>query len=105
MVFDSYLSVKTSFILLIFVDLSPQSIETDETAKKPDLVKMPISSEEEREAISQLEEAISTENVTAGKQLNSGKSQQICNWTSRWLLHFKCETWSGMELNPLKQWE
>lgn len=77
MVFNSYLSVKTSFILLIFVDLSPQSIETDETAKKPDLVKMPISSEEEREAISQLEEAIATDNVTAGK------SQKICNWTSR----------------------
>uniref|UniRef100_A0A671UIB1 Ubiquitin-like modifier-activating enzyme 6 n=1 Tax=Sparus aurata TaxID=8175 RepID=A0A671UIB1_SPAAU len=35
---------------------------TDETAKKPDLVKMPISSEEEREAISQLEEAIATDN-------------------------------------------
>uniref|UniRef100_A0A671UIE0 E1 ubiquitin-activating enzyme n=1 Tax=Sparus aurata TaxID=8175 RepID=A0A671UIE0_SPAAU len=41
------------------------SIKTDETAKKPDLVKMPISSEEEREAISQLEEAIATDNVTA----------------------------------------
>uniref|UniRef100_A0A671UDF8 Ubiquitin-like modifier-activating enzyme 6 n=1 Tax=Sparus aurata TaxID=8175 RepID=A0A671UDF8_SPAAU len=38
------------------------SIKTDETAKKPDLVKMPISSEEEREAISQLEEAIATDN-------------------------------------------
>lgn len=44
---------------------SEKSIETDETAKKPDLVKMPISSEEEREAISQLEEAIATDNVTA----------------------------------------
>lgn len=79
-----------------------QSIETDETAKKPDLVKMPISSEEEREAISQLEEAIATDSVTAGKQLNSGKSQQICNWT-RLLLNFNWETWSGTELNPLKQ--
>ncbi|XP_036962389.1 ubiquitin-like modifier-activating enzyme 6 [Acanthopagrus latus] len=46
---------------------SEKSIETDETAKKPDLVKMPISSEEEREAISQLEEAIATDSVTADR--------------------------------------
>lgn len=39
---------------------------TDETAKKPDQMKMPLSSEEEREAIAQLEEAISTDGVTPG---------------------------------------
>uniref|UniRef100_A0A3P9IW60 Ubiquitin-like modifier-activating enzyme 6 n=1 Tax=Oryzias latipes TaxID=8090 RepID=A0A3P9IW60_ORYLA len=41
-----------------------KSIVTDETAKKPDQMKMPLSSEEEREAIAQLEEAISTDGVT-----------------------------------------
>ncbi|KAK5866066.1 hypothetical protein PBY51_020283 [Eleginops maclovinus] len=44
---------------------SEKSIETDETAKKPDSMKMPLSSEEEREAIAQLEQAIATDNVTA----------------------------------------
>nr|XP_046269244.1 ubiquitin-like modifier-activating enzyme 6 [Scatophagus argus]XP_046269252.1 ubiquitin-like modifier-activating enzyme 6 [Scatophagus argus] len=39
-------------------------IETDETAKKPDLIKGPLSSEEEREAITQLEQAIATDAVT-----------------------------------------
>uniref|UniRef100_A0A8C5I8K7 Ubiquitin-like modifier-activating enzyme 6 n=1 Tax=Gouania willdenowi TaxID=441366 RepID=A0A8C5I8K7_GOUWI len=39
-------------------------IETDETAKKPDQVKLPLSSEEEREAILHLEQAISTDRVT-----------------------------------------
>ncbi|XP_069023197.1 ubiquitin-like modifier-activating enzyme 6 [Embiotoca jacksoni] len=43
---------------------SQKSIETDESAKKPDQVKMPLSSEEEREAIAQLEEAIATDRVT-----------------------------------------
>ncbi|KAM7419181.1 hypothetical protein PAMA_016345 [Pampus argenteus] len=42
---------------------SEKCIETDETAKKPDHIKMPLSSEEEREAIIQLEQAIAT-NVT-----------------------------------------
>uniref|UniRef100_A0A674MRB7 Ubiquitin-like modifier-activating enzyme 6 n=1 Tax=Takifugu rubripes TaxID=31033 RepID=A0A674MRB7_TAKRU len=37
-----------------------KSVETDETAKKPDLIKMPVNSEEEREAITHLEQAIST---------------------------------------------
>uniref|UniRef100_A0A8C7Z0C3 E1 ubiquitin-activating enzyme n=1 Tax=Oryzias sinensis TaxID=183150 RepID=A0A8C7Z0C3_9TELE len=41
-----------------------KSIVTDETAKKPDQMKMPLSSEEEREAIAQLEEAISTDEST-----------------------------------------
>ncbi|XP_070770537.1 ubiquitin-like modifier-activating enzyme 6 [Enoplosus armatus] len=40
-------------------------IETNEAAKKPDQIKMPLSSEEEREAITQLEEAIATGSVTA----------------------------------------
>lgn len=40
---------------------SQKCIETDETAKKPDFMKMPLSSEEEREAITQLEQAIATD--------------------------------------------
>ncbi|KAM3624083.1 uncharacterized protein V6R79_018735 [Siganus canaliculatus] len=44
---------------------SEKCIETDETAKKPDLIKTPVSSEEEREAIMQLEQAITTDHVTA----------------------------------------
>lgn len=57
-----------------------QCIETDETAKKPDQIKMPLSSEEEREAITQLEEAIATDSVTTG-------SQQILNsHVSKWTL-------------------
>ncbi|XP_029948968.1 ubiquitin-like modifier-activating enzyme 6 [Salarias fasciatus] len=43
---------------------SEKCIETDESAKKPDQMKMPVSSEEEREAIVQLEEAIATDRVT-----------------------------------------
>uniref|UniRef100_A0A9J8A5N0 Ubiquitin-like modifier-activating enzyme 6 n=1 Tax=Cyprinus carpio carpio TaxID=630221 RepID=A0A9J8A5N0_CYPCA len=42
-------------------------IETDETVKKPDQLKMTVSSEEEREAISQLQEAISSNSVTPGR--------------------------------------
>lgn len=45
-----------------------QCIETNESAKKPDSMKLPLSSEEEREAITQLEQAIATDNVTAGAQ-------------------------------------
>ncbi|XP_042341101.1 ubiquitin-like modifier-activating enzyme 6 [Plectropomus leopardus] len=44
---------------------SEKCIETDETAKKPDHMKMPLSSEEEREAITQLEQAIASDSVTA----------------------------------------
>uniref|UniRef100_A0AAR2IJZ8 Ubiquitin-activating enzyme E1 C-terminal domain-containing protein n=1 Tax=Pygocentrus nattereri TaxID=42514 RepID=A0AAR2IJZ8_PYGNA len=39
-------------------------IETDETAKKPDQLKLTVSSEEEREAISQLEEVITSGFIT-----------------------------------------
>lgn len=39
-------------------------IETDETVKKPDQLKITVSSEEEREAISQLQEAINSNLVT-----------------------------------------
>lgn len=46
--------------------VSRQSVETDETAKKPDLIKMPVNSEEEREAITHLEQAISTGGITSG---------------------------------------
>uniref|UniRef100_A0A8C2W878 Ubiquitin-like modifier-activating enzyme 6 n=1 Tax=Cyclopterus lumpus TaxID=8103 RepID=A0A8C2W878_CYCLU len=35
---------------------------TDETVRKPDSMKLPLSSEEEREAIAQLEQAIATDN-------------------------------------------
>uniref|UniRef100_A0A673KSR5 Ubiquitin-like modifier-activating enzyme 6 n=1 Tax=Sinocyclocheilus rhinocerous TaxID=307959 RepID=A0A673KSR5_9TELE len=41
-----------------------QHIETDETVKKPDQLKMTVSSEEERQAISQLQEAIISSFVT-----------------------------------------
>ncbi|XP_071359280.1 ubiquitin-like modifier-activating enzyme 6 [Trachinotus anak] len=43
---------------------SEKCIETDETVKKSDQMKMPQSSEEEREAITQLEQAIVTDCVT-----------------------------------------
>lgn len=43
-----------------------QHIETDESVKKPDHLKMTVSSEEEREAISQLQEAISSSFITLG---------------------------------------
>jgi len=43
-----------------------QHIETDESVKKPDHLKMTVSSEEEREAISQLQEAISSNFITPG---------------------------------------
>ncbi|XP_022614321.1 ubiquitin-like modifier-activating enzyme 6 [Seriola dumerili] len=43
---------------------SEKCIETDETVKKPDQMKMPQSSEEEREAITQLEQAIVADCVT-----------------------------------------
>ncbi|CAG5940714.1 unnamed protein product [Menidia menidia] len=40
-------------------------IETDESVKKPDQMKMPLSSEEEREAIAQLEGAIAADRASA----------------------------------------
>lgn len=43
---------------------SEKCIETNETAKKPDQIKMPLSSEEERDAIAHLEQAIATDRVT-----------------------------------------
>lgn len=43
-----------------------QRIETDETAKKPDQMKLMASSEEEREAIGQLEEVIASQAATPG---------------------------------------
>ncbi|XP_056135964.1 ubiquitin-like modifier-activating enzyme 6 [Lampris incognitus] len=43
---------------------SEKHIETDETARKPNHMKMALSSEEERDAIIQLEEAISANSVT-----------------------------------------
>uniref|UniRef100_A0A667Y7U3 Ubiquitin like modifier activating enzyme 6 n=1 Tax=Myripristis murdjan TaxID=586833 RepID=A0A667Y7U3_9TELE len=49
---------------LPLVNSSSSFLETDETAKKPDQMKMTLSSEEEREAITQLEEAIAANKVT-----------------------------------------
>lgn len=46
--------------------VSRQSVETDETAKKPELMKTPVNSEEEREAITHLGEAISSGGVASG---------------------------------------
>ncbi|RXM36825.1 Ubiquitin-like modifier-activating enzyme 6 [Acipenser ruthenus] len=43
---------------------SEKKIETDESARKPDQTKLAVSSEEEREAISQLEKAIAAAAVT-----------------------------------------
>lgn len=64
---DFNLSVSEPSSSLWSMWLSPcQCIETDEAAKKPDHVKMPLSSEEEREAIAQLEQAIATDRVTPG---------------------------------------
>uniref|UniRef100_A0A3P8UXM3 Ubiquitin-like modifier-activating enzyme 6 n=1 Tax=Cynoglossus semilaevis TaxID=244447 RepID=A0A3P8UXM3_CYNSE len=45
---------------------SQKYVETDETAKRPDHTKMPQSSEEEREAFSQLQQAIDANCVTPG---------------------------------------
>lgn len=44
---------------------SEKHIETDESIKKPDQMKMTVSSEEEREAITQLQEAIDSNFITA----------------------------------------
>ncbi|XP_061535073.1 ubiquitin-like modifier-activating enzyme 6 isoform X2 [Phycodurus eques] len=46
---------------------SVKSIETDEAAKKPDQLKMPLSSEEERAAIRQLQHAIAGDVVKAAR--------------------------------------
>lgn len=52
-----------------YARLSLQCVETDETAKKPDLIKMPVNSEEEREAITHLEQAVSAPGgVTSGDE-------------------------------------
>uniref|UniRef100_A0A7N6C3E3 E1 ubiquitin-activating enzyme n=1 Tax=Anabas testudineus TaxID=64144 RepID=A0A7N6C3E3_ANATE len=55
-------------LLLILSDVpipkyrpSEKCIETDDAAKKPDKMKIPLTSEEEREAITQLEQAIATD--------------------------------------------
>lgn len=59
---------QTTLIFLMW--LCPyQCIETDETARKPDQIKMPLSSEEERDAITHLEQAIATDRVTPGMQI------------------------------------
>jgi len=47
---------------------SSQPIETDESAKKPDQLKLALSSEEEREAIGQLEGAIAADHVSPGER-------------------------------------
>uniref|UniRef100_A0A8C1MQE9 Ubiquitin like modifier activating enzyme 6 n=1 Tax=Cyprinus carpio TaxID=7962 RepID=A0A8C1MQE9_CYPCA len=44
-----------------------EKVSTDETVKKPDQLQMTVSSEEERQAISQLQKAISSSSVTPGR--------------------------------------
>jgi len=53
-------------VLHLLVWCCVQRIETDETAKKPDQLKLSLSSEEERVAIAQLEEVLAADNVTPG---------------------------------------
>uniref|UniRef100_A0A673C889 E1 ubiquitin-activating enzyme n=1 Tax=Sphaeramia orbicularis TaxID=375764 RepID=A0A673C889_9TELE len=59
--FAFIVSTARLFAGIYNIPYSDKSIETDETAKKPDQMKMPLSSEEEREAIMQLEKAIVTD--------------------------------------------
>lgn len=68
-----------------------QCIETDETVKKPDQMKMPQSSEEEREAITQLEQAIVTDCVTQGKQAKS--TQYVCCKLKLNILYIPIQDW------------
>ena len=69
--FLSFKKIQSCLLLLI---CPFQCIETDETAKKPDQMKMPQSSEEEREAIIQLEQAIGTDGVTPGTQTQKNEN-------------------------------
>uniref|UniRef100_A0A8C1ZMX9 Ubiquitin-like modifier-activating enzyme 6 n=1 Tax=Cyprinus carpio TaxID=7962 RepID=A0A8C1ZMX9_CYPCA len=65
--FSFVVSAARLFADIYNIPYSEEHIETDETVKKPDQLKMTVSSEEEREAISQLQEAISSNSVTPGR--------------------------------------
>ncbi|CAG11186.1 unnamed protein product, partial [Tetraodon nigroviridis] len=66
---------------------SDKCVETDETAKKPDLIKVPVNSEEEREAITHLEQAIS-----------AGGSRQVTEAPISSTLSFK----ERLQMSPLQ---
>ena len=65
------------------VCVSFQPIETDESAKKPDQQKLALSSEEEREAITQLEGAIAARHVSPGDCLVRSWGSNICSSSHR----------------------
>lgn len=95
---------QTTLIFLMW--LCPyQCIETDETARKPDQIKMPLSSEEERDAITHLEQAIATDRVTPGMQIlnisffffftSEGDTSWLTNWKREsWSVTFVINDWS-----------
>ncbi|XP_067297895.1 ubiquitin-like modifier-activating enzyme 6 [Pseudorasbora parva] len=62
----SYEAVQSVLAAVEVPEYKPaeKHIETDESVKKPDHLKMTVSSEEEREAISQLQEAINSNFIT-----------------------------------------
>ncbi|XP_051983548.1 ubiquitin-like modifier-activating enzyme 6 [Xyrauchen texanus] len=62
----SYESVSSVLAAVEVPEYKPaeKHIETDENAKKPEQIKVTVSSEEEREAISQLQEAINSDFIT-----------------------------------------
>uniref|UniRef100_A0A3B4VKA4 Ubiquitin-like modifier-activating enzyme 6 n=1 Tax=Seriola dumerili TaxID=41447 RepID=A0A3B4VKA4_SERDU len=68
--FTFIVSTARLFAGIYNIPYSEKCIETDETVKKPDQMKMPQSSEEEREAITQLEQAIVADCVTPSLQMS-----------------------------------
>uniref|UniRef100_A0A3Q3W5P7 Ubiquitin-like modifier-activating enzyme 6 n=1 Tax=Mola mola TaxID=94237 RepID=A0A3Q3W5P7_MOLML len=68
--FTFIVSTARLFAAIHNIPYSEKCIETDETATKPDLIKVPVSSEEEREAITQLQQVIATDSVIARLQMS-----------------------------------
>uniref|UniRef100_A0A3P8XV20 Ubiquitin-like modifier-activating enzyme 6 n=1 Tax=Esox lucius TaxID=8010 RepID=A0A3P8XV20_ESOLU len=62
--FSFVVSAARLYAQIYNIPYSEKRIETDENVKKPDQMKLSVSSEEEREAIAQLEEAIAADHVT-----------------------------------------
>ncbi|RXM33951.1 Ubiquitin-like modifier-activating enzyme 6 [Acipenser ruthenus] len=62
--FNFIVSAARLFASVYNISYTEKKIETDESARKPDQTKLAVSSEEEREAIGQLEEAIAAAAVT-----------------------------------------
>lgn len=100
---------QTTLIFLMWL-CSYQCIETDETARKPDQIKMPLSSEEERDAITHLEQAIATDRVTPGMQIlnisffffftSEGDTSWLTNWKREsWSVTFVINDWSVCPVN------